>query len=568
MRKCAVVIGVDKTGQLPPLNAAASGAQAFHEWAKTNNYDSEILTDEQGPVTVRDIKVKIKRFVDARVYDLMVIYFSGHGVLKSASDEYWLLSEAPTDPNEAVTVQPSRLLARLVGIPHIVFISDACRSIPEDGLISGVCGSVIFPNVPPADSDVDVDMFYAAKPGDPAYEVKQADAIANFRGVYTNCLLRALSGGEPEVLTYVTEGQKDYSMVLAYELKEHLKKAVPIAAETANIRLVQKPDAEVASRSPKYLVRYESKPKTDPSTMVNFETFPGPDKGSETKRVTMSFNREQPATEVDLHTRINSIMLQEAESSRSDTLETGFTITGLLQQPKFIGLKDHTVFFENGAFQVAVNDKTEAGHCLLILPDGSSVPLVFIKGFAATVVFEKDALVNINYTPTLGSPKFADAAKFDREIAERRASIAVMNRNGGFTAPKFADDLIASASYLRIYKSFDPTLALYAAYAYAEMGDFSSVGSIYKYMRKEPFPVLFDVAMLREFTSKDHDPETLEAAFPLCPMLNKGWSYLTIDPKRYRPGLLELAKYRIPGLWTTLTSKGTELYLDLTHLSK
>ena len=45
-------------------------------------------------------------------------------------------------------------------------------------------------------------------------------------------------------------------------------------------------------------------------------------------------------------------------------------------------------------------------------------------------------------------------------------------------------------------KSFDPTLGLYAAYAYAQSGNYPEVLSVFRYMRRDPAPVLFDVAML------------------------------------------------------------------------
>lgn len=130
-KKCAVIIGVNKTGGLPVLSAAVSGAEDFDKWAVSQGFDTFLLTDkDDSVVTVKMIKDAVAGFVNQKVYEQMIVYFSGHGILKSAMDEYWLLSEAPVDSNEAVSVQPSRFLSHRCGIPNVVFISDACRSVP------------------------------------------------------------------------------------------------------------------------------------------------------------------------------------------------------------------------------------------------------------------------------------------------------------------------------------------------------------------------------------------------------------------------------------------------------
>jgi hypothetical protein len=67
MQKAAVIIGVDKTGAgLPRLNAAASGAEDFANWARSEQFDVELITDKGGvSVTVSQIKTAIKKYVDS-----------------------------------------------------------------------------------------------------------------------------------------------------------------------------------------------------------------------------------------------------------------------------------------------------------------------------------------------------------------------------------------------------------------------------------------------------------------------------------------------------------------------
>lgn len=134
MKKAAVVIGVNKTkdGSLAVLKSAAVGAEAVADWLRGEGYDVECLTDEAKPVTASAVYNAIAHFTDLPVrYDFLLIYFSGHGYWLSRSD-YWLLSGAPNNPNESINLRSSMELAKYSGIPNIVCISDACRSVPAD----------------------------------------------------------------------------------------------------------------------------------------------------------------------------------------------------------------------------------------------------------------------------------------------------------------------------------------------------------------------------------------------------------------------------------------------------
>ncbi len=265
MKKCAVIIGVNKTGGLPQLSAAAKGAIDFKDWADNQDFDTVLLTDEDGKkVKVNDIFEAVKGFVDKNTYSQMIIFFSGHGILKGAGDEQWLLSDSPTYPNETVSVLSSRYLARRTGIPHIVFISDACRSIPNNEMVTQVLGSAIFPNVPISGS-TELDIFYATMPGSASYEAKEDDAISNFKGIYTHCLLRALKGEIKEIVQNIEENHETVSVVPAYELKQYLQVAVQAEASRISIMLSQQPDGEITSRIPKYISKISLKEEpTDP----------------------------------------------------------------------------------------------------------------------------------------------------------------------------------------------------------------------------------------------------------------------------------------------------------------
>ena len=145
------------------------------------------MTDSDGKtVSVDDICGAISDFVNRQTFDLMIVFFSGHGILKGPEYELWLLSGAPDNTNEAVNVPGSISLARNCQIPHVVIISDACRSIANTSRLNQIGGSEIFPNKIPQSPRPEVDVFYATLPGDPALEVSADKAIDNYKGIFNS----------------------------------------------------------------------------------------------------------------------------------------------------------------------------------------------------------------------------------------------------------------------------------------------------------------------------------------------------------------------------------------------
>src|SRR5260370_875772 len=61
MKRAAVIIGVNKTGNLPQLQAAVTSAKGVYAWAKAQNFASiALLTDESQRLSVGQVKAEIK----------------------------------------------------------------------------------------------------------------------------------------------------------------------------------------------------------------------------------------------------------------------------------------------------------------------------------------------------------------------------------------------------------------------------------------------------------------------------------------------------------------------------
>ena len=63
LARAAVVIGVDRAGDLTPLRAAVSGAREFADWLEAEEFEVKRFFDDGGPVAVGDIKTAVKELV-------------------------------------------------------------------------------------------------------------------------------------------------------------------------------------------------------------------------------------------------------------------------------------------------------------------------------------------------------------------------------------------------------------------------------------------------------------------------------------------------------------------------
>lgn len=583
MNRGAVIIGVNKTGDLPVLNAAASGAREFAQWASTQGFDVTLLTDENGKsVGISDIKNAIRTFVQEGTFTQLVIFFSGHGILRGPDYELWLLSEAPGDPNEAVNVTGSIFLARNSGIPHIVVISDACRSLPNTSRLSQVNGSVIFPNEPTKPKRPDVDVFYATIPGDPAMEAPAENTVGNYRGIFTECLLKGLSGQVPEVI----ERLEDLSIrwiIPAWKLKPYLEHAVPEVASSVAIQLQQDPEIRVESHLPKYLAEVSAPPihpiwpesdgsrgKTTPT--VNFKQLVGGNIGFVSPDAIVE--RFKQLDEYEDSTRIRELLdlaqdsgflpaierLLEARGRESFETRTGFTVIGAGVERAIVTGRLHCdLFQEANAYQIRVyedNDFSQSKSILFQFAGGNGVALAVLPEFIGTVIVEDERVVNVNYAPSRNTNKYWDYQGAAAQIEQRRAFVAVAARNGSFRLEREqADDI---ARYLRVLKSLDPTLGIYAAYAYAQSGALEGVKSVYRYMRYEREPVPFDVALLAQ-ELPDLRLLSHQHIAPFCPMLTQGWAFLEPYQEIIPAAVRQAGQHLVPSLWTTFNSEGVNI---------
>jgi hypothetical protein len=591
MRRALVSIGVDRVTGMTPLKVAAFGAKQVAAWGRAQGFDVEEFTDEQAPVAFGQCFNATASFVHQGVYDQIVVYFAGHGQLNGPDQEVWFLTDGRSNPNEAINLSSSRSAARGSGIPHIVFVSDACRSQPRALAQGFVQGGSIFPVPDPWMEGTELDQFFAATPGNPANEIPEAGAVEGYRAIYTECLLSALRGEvSTAILDQVVEG-RNKRLVPARKIKSHLAECVPTRASSFSIKLKQSPESRVESDLPKYLAEIEGGP---PPASVNVAPARGELKitalipkvtvtpatprdaesltiGDALKGLKNEFFQAQavpngPGVPEDHPVRKDIVRISAAVGRENFETGTGFTIHGADVEDFAARLAPAWRFVENGIVNIGVDlpqpetpSLTNSSVALGIqFSTGTGACLAVLPGYVGSLVVGVGGRIeSVTYTPSRRSPHFEDYQYELQRVNRRRAFAAVASKNGAFNLGRHeAGD---AADYLRVFKSVDPVLGIYAAYAYAIAGNYDGIRSVYHYMSSpSEGPVPFDVTMLAHFDREMPSPFRFP---PRMPMLTQGWALLGRHERMLPLAAIEARKYLVPSLWSTFSSEGVRILL-------
>jgi hypothetical protein len=111
------------------------------------------------------------------------------------------------------------------------------------------------------------------------------------------------------------------------------------------------------------------------------------------------------------------------------------------------------------------------------------------------------------------------------------------------------------ADRIRVAKGLDPTLGIYAAYAYSDADILQQVQSVWEFMRADLGIDLFDVAMLAGRLGR----EAREQVYPFCPMLSQGWNLLRVRNVKLAPVVQQASENIRPSLWTTFGKEGIDI---------
>lgn len=569
MIRAGIFIGVDKSGGLRKLQDAASGARSMYEWAiaqgMADGSHAKLITDaDGGNVGARDIYRAVKTVVDGAGVDQLLIYFAGHGVFTNRCEQ-WLLSDAPEMPNEAVNVTGSVDLARYSGVPHVVIVSDACRIAPEGIQAQYVMGQEIFSNDPPGDSARPVDQFFACGRGRTAAELLQPDKAAEgFRALYTGAMLDALKGAKPEVLEPSGDPSDTRMYVRPLKLQEYLKNEVPRRVISMNLqhKVNQNPDAILIAHD-SWLSRVDRPPRVvrrpAPPAPV-----PPPDVRSVAARLvhtavsgnTASLAGEAGAAAADGITGADSLARGIAEVAAPfgpDSFETecGVKVRGA-RILRAVMLDTQTEML--GSELVRIHQmQTPSASILLQFESGAGTVIPALHGYLAVLTFEDGELVDVGYEPAATNWRWDEYRSRAEELRTLRAVAAASTRHGRFRLD--GEDAEALAGRMQLAKGVDPSLAVYAAWAFYDLQDIERIRRMSEYLREDVGATLFDLELLaRRLRMKSVDRSA--GVVPFVPLLSQSWSLIRANRVNLYPGLNDLGNMLRESVWSLYEPEG------------
>lgn len=206
-----IVIAVsDYAGAYKQLPGTLTSAARLATWARDpspgRNYQVLEITDAGNkPVTVDRLRKEIETLLTSTFIDRLVVYFAGHGLVRSATDQFWLLTNAAQDRREGVDLMPFIDGLKRYGIGasnpelkrgQLCIIADACRDTSRDAI--HFVGDPILTSAARS-KPLDTDMFLATTLGEYAYQPAAVSGGAA-SCLFSDVLCDALEGTVPDVI--------------------------------------------------------------------------------------------------------------------------------------------------------------------------------------------------------------------------------------------------------------------------------------------------------------------------------------------------------------------------------
>ncbi|WP_187471086.1 caspase family protein [Luteimonas viscosa] len=546
MGRAIVLIGVSRTanpGQFPDLPGVRDAIRRMREWAQGQQFEAieEVTEETVGRVTAIAINDTIDEIIRSdQNLEQLVIYFSGHGII-NATNEYWLLSLAPSNSNEAVNVSGSLLLAEAGHIPHVVFISDACRTPASTTQLGRITGSLITPNRPNPDTQQYVDVFYATRLGAPAIEI--AAEAASYVAVYTLALEMALGGGVPQLI--------EQGYVRPRPLGDWLKTNVPrlLARMKPRSLLSQGPEARICSPPEAWVAQFTGSAATGRKfeaaeylAAISYELELAE---SSMAAVTPRRTPGKPASVAAFELMRSLTGLRAHELNAWDPKDSGVVVIGDLLHSVTCAARDVQLTMTQSDSVFAARG-TRQGQLLVEFADGSGVLVPLINGYTGVVRIEGGCLREVHYEPASRSMVRAsrEELQLPRSILYRAVASGELNLDEEATLT--VSRLLTSSTF------FDPALSACAVYAYQGASKLTHIRKLQRHLLDRGAGI-FDLAMMaRDLLKADESPNMSLS----LPMLSQGWAYLDALVPRFPGALRRLQEHTRDSLWCHYERQG------------
>ena len=577
--RAAVVIGVGNVKPMEPLTAAAPLAASVRDWLVGEGYEVELLTDADEPVTADQVEGAIRQFVtEPPRYRQLLVYFIGHGLWHGRADR-WLLSRAAKQSSQAINLQGAMDLARYSGISNVIFISDACRSLPANWGEANVQGVDAFPTLNGIAKLSKVDVFKATADARPAYEVDEPGG-AGRTSVLSWALRRAFEAPEQDmVITVCDEDGQDVDVVPNRRLERFLQDTVDDVLAGIRPNLSQRVEAIVPSEDDVYIARVSSGPAPPPMArgaprsaggLVRLRRSVGQrGAGGDDALVARSAleRTDDLLAAAEFGSRLPPVpqeLLPVPDIGHFES-QCGLTVRGAVLSEVLADGEGGTSSVEllhrgetRGAAVVRVHPSALAGSLLLRFEDDRGAVVPFICGFIAHVTVSPAGVSQVAFVPSNTSPRWQDYERNRERIDKLRAAVSeAIESNSFVVSSEVQAQKLAGA--IRHLKRLDPTLGLYAAQAYAQAGLFEHVRDVARYLRQDLGVGLYDVELLGLQRGESIDGYGLA---PFCPLLSQTWSLLRARGVELPDFLQQAQQYLRNALWTSFEPEGVELIAE------
>ncbi|KRB36652.1 caspase family protein [Microbacterium sp. Root180] len=574
MERAAVLIGVSRSGGLDHLPAVGDCIDAMEEWALAQEMTRESVirvTDiDGGVVTAADVRKAIKTLCDRGTIGQLIVYFAGHGVYQRYS-EYWLLSDAPDDPQAAINLHGTVELARMAGVSEVVFIADACRTGGSGIEMSNVTGSEVFPNAGPAGGESPVAIFFGAELGYAAHQVKAPGAAdPRYRGVFTEVMVSVLSGKEPALLERGGAGEEGFAFVRAR--RSHTARLKRLVGKKLDELQV---DAAVFQNP---VVR----PESEESWIARFEWhgggeqspggMPGAGGDEDDGAYTGEVAAHDSVGEQLRSLRRRELSVDEAGMPGADgvgELADGVLVVaapnGAGQADGLVAPVEAVLSLEGATLTEAISpdaavldpgsrgallklERAAAGSVFAVTDDGRGVILPIVERCLTRAAFVEGELRDVAVGSRSARPSFRNE--------QLRGLLAAASRVDALELD--ADEVDALAAAALDEDGLDPILALLAATAFSALRRRDLVAEAAVQVQRALGVQLFDLALLTGALDGTV-PGDREGVIPAAPLLTRHWSMLGARNVSLDPDLAALESHLTASVWTQLDEQGVEI---------
>jgi hypothetical protein len=185
-----------------------------------------------------------------------------------------------------------------------------------------------------------------------------------------------------------------------------------------------------------------------------------------------------------------------------------------------------------------------------------------IPGFLVALTFDDGELVDVAYEPSKNTWRWDLYKDHVDEVRALRAVAAASSRHGRFRLDD--QDAIKVAQKMQYAKGIDPTLAVYAAYAYHDLQALDRIRHMSGYQRGDIGVVFFDLALLsRALIKKAIGPN--DDIVPFVPLLSQGWALLKAHDVKLHRALGGIESTMRESLWSLYNVTGLEMLKNALH---